>query len=152
MEKRIKELRKALGLTQSEFAEKVGLTRSSLQKLESGINGPSNSTLVAMCHTFGVSRSWLENGTGEMFVSEKAELTGRFADEYAKGGAFKIFVDVFLGLTDAQKDVINEIMDEYVRARAAALQSGSAEPELLDVSIQTAAFLEKLHESGQEEA
>lgn len=148
---RIIELRKALKLSQMSFGKEIGLSRSSVQNLEYD-GSITERTIMLICEKFGVNRDWLTSGTGEMFAENKNVLNGRFADEYAKGGAFKTFVDVFLGLTDAQREVINEVMDEYVRARAAALQSGSAEPELLDVSIQTAAFLEKLHESGQEEA
>ena len=45
MNKRIKELRKTLGLTQESFAQKIGITKSSVSLLESGQNKASAQTI-----------------------------------------------------------------------------------------------------------
>lgn len=66
MNARIKEVRKALGLTQKEFAERIQIGNSSLSKIEKGINNPSKQTIALICKEFAVNQRWLEDGTGEM--------------------------------------------------------------------------------------
>lgn len=67
MNERIRQLRKALGLTQAEFGERIGLKGSTVTCYESGLRTPSSAALTAMCREFHVSEPWLREGTGEMF-------------------------------------------------------------------------------------
>lgn len=66
--KRIKELRKRLGLSQREFAEKIGRALNSVQRYENGSRTPDESTIRLISQTFGVSLDWLKTGEGEMFT------------------------------------------------------------------------------------
>lgn len=65
---RIKEVRKAEGLTLEKFGQRIGITATSCSLLEKGKNNPSNQTIVAICREFGVSKQWLVEGVGEMYV------------------------------------------------------------------------------------
>lgn len=73
---RVKALRKELGLTQEQFAAKLGLSRNFIAQLESGIKNPSERTVADICRVFNVNRRWLETGTGEMFypMDEEEQL------------------------------------------------------------------------------
>ena len=55
-------------MTQSEFADKIGIGYSALSKIELGVNTPSTQTLQLICQQFGVRRDWLTDGTGPMRV------------------------------------------------------------------------------------
>lgn len=54
---RLRELRAARGLTQAALAERVGLHRVALAKLEAGVGkqGPTWQTVVALCQALGVT-------------------------------------------------------------------------------------------------
>lgn len=65
---RLKELRKALGLSQDEFAKKIIIGRSSIANYESGTREPISSVIALICKTWNVNENWLRNGEGEMFV------------------------------------------------------------------------------------
>ena len=67
MKDRIKELRRALDLTQDEFGGRIGITKSSISTMESGRSNPSEQTLRSMCREFGASYLWLTTGEGPMF-------------------------------------------------------------------------------------
>ena len=67
MKDRIKELRRALDLTQDEFGGRIGITKSSISTMESGRSNPSEQTLRSMCREFGASYVWLTTGEGSMF-------------------------------------------------------------------------------------
>ena len=68
MNERIKELRKALGLTQAEFGEKLGVKPSTVTNYESGLRAPSDAMLVSICREYGVNEVWLRTGIGPMLV------------------------------------------------------------------------------------
>lgn len=72
MKDRIKLLRKNLGLTQQNFAIKLGLKRQTIAAYESGKIEPSESTLLLMCKEFNVNEKWLRTGIGAM----KREVSG----------------------------------------------------------------------------
>ena len=68
MNERLKRLRKTLGLSQEEMGKKIGVGKTSISKLESGENNPSERTVLLICTTFNVNESWLRTGEGEMFI------------------------------------------------------------------------------------
>ena len=76
MHDRIKELRDALNLTQQEFADRIGVKRSTIAKYEGGWNVPLDAVISLICREFNVSERWLRTGEGEMFqpVSRNEEL------------------------------------------------------------------------------
>ena len=56
---RLKELRKELNLTQEEFAQKIGYTRTAISAWEIGRNEPSNDDMVKLANYFNVSTDYL---------------------------------------------------------------------------------------------
>ena len=68
MKDRLKELRKALNLTQQKFADKLGVKQNTIAQYEMGRNDPSDAVIISICREFGVSEAWLRNGEGEMFI------------------------------------------------------------------------------------
>lgn len=68
MKDRLKELRKALNLTQQKFADKLGVKQNTIAQYEMGRNDPSDAVIISICREFNVSEDWLRNGEGEMFI------------------------------------------------------------------------------------
>ena len=73
MNQRIKKLRRALDLTQQEFADKIGMKRNTVANYETDRNEPSNSVISLICREFNVSETWLRTGEGEMFIQKKPQ-------------------------------------------------------------------------------
>jgi len=67
MNKRLRELRKILKLTQSEFAAKLEMAQNSYSKLETGENSLTDKNIFLICLIYDVNESWLRTGKGEMF-------------------------------------------------------------------------------------
>lgn len=74
MNERIKELRKAVGLTQQAFADKLGLKRNTVGGYEIATVIPSDRTITDMCRVFSANEKWLRSGEGEMFVDVSREV------------------------------------------------------------------------------
>ena len=68
MNTRIKELRKTLHLTQSEFGEKSGLKGNTITNYENNLRVPSDAVILSICREFNVNEEWLRTGEGEMFI------------------------------------------------------------------------------------
>lgn len=101
MNERIKELRKALGLNQTEFGEKIGIKQGSVAGYESGVRTPLDSVVLSMCREFNVNEKWLRTGEGEMFLPVPEE------DEVAS------YVAELLEPDNPFTDLIVEIMRTY---------------------------------------
>lgn len=67
MRQRIKALRKALKMNQTEFGQATMTSLSAVQKWESGENTPSPAIVALMATKWNVSETWLRTGEGEMF-------------------------------------------------------------------------------------
>lgn len=67
MDERIKSIRKALGLTQQEFADRLGIQRSTIAQYETGRNNPIDAVVSLICREYNVDEVWLRTGVGEMF-------------------------------------------------------------------------------------
>ena len=70
MHTRVKAVRKALGLSQREFGEGLGVSRDVIGNIEYGRVSPKELFLVHLCQQYHVDRRWLETGEGEMFAEE----------------------------------------------------------------------------------
>lgn len=74
---RTKELRKALGLTQQQFADRLHITRGAVSNWDFGRSDPSDSAISLICREFNVREAWLRDGTGEMLeIKPRAEELG----------------------------------------------------------------------------
>lgn len=65
---RIKQVRKALGISQDEFGGGIGLGRGAITNIELNKTNPKPLVVQLICKTYNVSEAWLRTGEGEMFV------------------------------------------------------------------------------------
>ena len=65
---RIKEVRKAKGLSQAAFGAPFGANRDMINNVENGRAAVSDIMVASICRTYDVSEHWLRTGEGEMFV------------------------------------------------------------------------------------
>jgi transcriptional regulator with XRE-family HTH domain len=64
---RMKAIRRKFSLTQTEFAQRIGLTQTSLSMIEIGKSPLTEKNIKLICATFSVDERWLRTGEGEMF-------------------------------------------------------------------------------------
>ena len=120
MNKRIKELRKTLGLNQTEFGAKIGVGQGTVTAYETANRTPSNAVVMAICKEFGVSEQWLRDGVGEMFIPISVEDSlARIFDSVSHDPDDAFRRKVFLGLAKLSPDdwelieqIIKKMMSE----------------------------------------
>ena len=113
MNERLKRLRKILGLSQEEMGKKIGVGKTSVSKLESGENNPSDRTVLLICATFNVNETWLRTGEGEMFKPKPPEdEIGYYVEELLENNdnpLYRVIIEMmktYHGLDDKSKEVI----------------------------------------------
>lgn len=113
MNENVFQLRKALHLTQEEFAKKLGITGSGLSNIESGKRSLTEQMIKAICREFNVSYAWLTEGLGDMFVSEDME-TMAFFDRIMAGEneTAKALFKAFAKLDDSDWETLRKIIKE----------------------------------------
>ena len=68
MNSRIKKIRIDSGLTQQQFADRLGIKRGAIANYEIGRNAPIDAVISLICDKFNVNKDWLLNGTGSPYV------------------------------------------------------------------------------------
>lgn len=68
MNERIKILRKNLGLTLEDFGRKLGVTKTTISRIENGVNSVTEQMFTSICREYSVNETWLRTGAGEMFM------------------------------------------------------------------------------------
>lgn len=123
MKDRIKAVRNAVGKTQEDFAEKIGIGKSSVSLLESGRNNPSEQTIRAICKEFGVNENWLRNGEGEMFrtLNREDELSYMMSKMLKCEPSFKHrLISVLLRMSEGEWEMLErkaiELVEEMKKA------------------------------------
>ena len=76
MDTRIKELRKSLKLSQTDFGKHLGVSRDVINNIENKRVAPTEPIIKLLISEFNVNRTWLETGEGNMFndLSRDAEI------------------------------------------------------------------------------
>lgn len=73
MASRLKQLRKALKINQTNFAKQLGITQTAYSMIENGNNPLSDRYIKVISSVFGVNEAWLRTGGGDMFYSSPYE-------------------------------------------------------------------------------
>ena len=115
---RIKRVRSEANMTLVEFGKKIGLTKSTVSRMEQ--NGyaviPQNVQLI--CTAFNISEKWLTEGKGDMYTSDEEAILDKLAGMYDLSESQMIFAKQWLQLPATTKDAVVD----YIVSVASALQ------------------------------
>lgn len=105
---RLKEVRKALGFNQTDFAKHLGITQTAYSMIENGNNPLSDRHIKVICSSFNVNENWLRTGEGDMFFSSPYE---------------KEFTEIFGNLTPATQQYLLLMAKELLKTQQKLLNS-----------------------------
>ncbi len=115
MNDRVKEIRKSLGLTLEKFGERLGVTKTTISRIENGINNVTEQMLKSICREFNINENWLRTGEGNMYKKTDNTIS-QLIDEIMKGENefyVKIF-KTFARLDNSELLALEKILDKYV--------------------------------------
>lgn len=114
MNERIKKLRKALDLTQQEFADRIGVKRNTIATYEIGRNIPLDAVISSICREFSVSEEWLRTGAGEMFVPREEDALSKLVRQRGLSFSDRVLVEKFLELKPESRQAVIDYMEKVV--------------------------------------
>ena len=121
MKDRIKLIRKEEDLNQTQFAEKLGLSRNHIAQVETGKGKFSERTIKDICRIWNIDEEWLKTGNGEMHISQNAKMSELFADiQRGEEPFLEAFLDVWLTLDSTSREALKKIaiaMGEKIKER-----------------------------------
>lgn len=115
---RLKVLRKKLGLTQQEFADRLGIKRNAVTNYEVGRNDPADMVVSLICREFSVSEKWLRTGEGDMFIQKRREdqIAEYFHDLQGLNDELKKrLVAALAAIQTKDWEIIRQIVEKIVR-------------------------------------
>jgi transcriptional regulator with XRE-family HTH domain len=95
-----------MGVTQQELAEKIGFTQSYISKILNGAKIPSSRFFDIISHELYINPSWLQKGSGEMFLSGN----GFSSQDAAMIAKYRL-------LTAEEKAVIDKMTDALLKKK-----------------------------------
>ncbi len=115
---RVKEIRKALGLTLERFGEKVGVGKTAISKIEKGERGLTGQMTKSICREYGVGYIFLTTGEGEMFVDSDDDFIEKI--DRIMAGESDIRKNAIKALVNASTEdieALDRLIDLYLQAK-----------------------------------
>lgn len=107
--KRIKEIRKDAKLNQTEFGEKLGVSRSVIANIELDLNktGVQESIIKLISCIFLVNEDWIKTGEGAKYSNTKASLK-ELAEECSMSALEYTILSHYLNLDEKQRKAVQK--------------------------------------------
>ena len=103
---RVKFLRESLHESQEQFGNSIGISKSGVSNIESGIRNVTEKHIKLICSAYSVNEMWLRDGTGEMFVENDNTIISEVAAQYHLGDMDKEMLRIFLELAPEQRQAV----------------------------------------------
>lgn len=147
MKERIKQLRKALGFTQKQFAERIGVKQNTVSQYEFGRNDPTDTVLHLICQTFHVNPEWLKNGIGEMFTPDASDELDALAKRYHLSDGMYVVIEKLVNLNPEMQAVVVNLVQQMTLAMPENPNriSFPRNEDMEDIAAEEAAYREALN-------
>ena len=126
LNERIKELRKKHGLSQKDFATKIGVSQRSVSWSEQPGNNVPDSTVKSLCMAFNVNEDWLRNGTEPMYIQEPTFSLDEFVKQH---GGTELELEAMKAYFELDPD-IRKMLVQHFKERLTASREEPAEPAM----------------------
>lgn len=111
---RVKEIRKKNGLTLEKFGERLGVAKTTISRIENGVNGLTDQMCKSICREFRVSEEWLKTGGGKMEASDITDAASIFASENGLTQMEESLIREYLNLSDHDRSVFRKYLKRVI--------------------------------------
>lgn len=125
--KRFKELREYLELTQEGFGNAIGLSKSGISNIENGTRNVTDRHIKLISNEFNIREEWLRDGQGNMFVETKGSFLSSLANQYNLDELDQVLLESYLSLPADKKKVIKDFIQGVAGAFSGNDEMAAAE-------------------------
>ena len=112
---RVNEVRKSLGLTLEKFGEKLGVTKTTISRIEKGVNNLTDQMAISICREYNVNYDYLMYGEWEMFDDLPQTIVDELCAQYDLNDFDKALVEMYVSLPAGSRERIKEYMKQLVK-------------------------------------
>ena len=112
---RVNEVRKSLGLTLEKFGEKLGVTKTTISRIEKGVNNLTDQMAISICREYNVNYDYLMYGEGEMFDDLPQTIVDELCAQYDLNDFDKALVEMYVSLPAGSRERNKEYMKQLVK-------------------------------------
>lgn len=112
---RVNEVRKSLGLTLEKFGEKLGVTKTTISRIEKGVNNLTDQMAISICREYNVNYDYLMYGEGKMFDDLPQTIVDELCAQYDLNDFDKALVEMYVSLPAGSRERIKEYMKQLVK-------------------------------------
>lgn len=112
---RVNEVRKSLGLTLEKFGEKLGVTKTTISRIEKGVNNLTDQMAISICREYNVNYDYLMYGEEEMFDDLPQTIVDELCAQYDLNDFDKALVEMYVSLPAGSRERIKEYMKQLVK-------------------------------------
>ena len=112
---RVNEVRKSLGLTLEKFGEKLGVTKTTISRIEKGVNNLTDQMAISICREYNVNYDYLMYGEGEMFDDLPQTIVDELCTQYELNDFDKALVEMYVSLPAESRERIKEYMKQLIK-------------------------------------
>lgn len=112
---RIKVIRKELGLTLEKFGEKLGVTKTTISRIEKGVNNLTDQMARSICREYNVDYDYLMYGEGEMFTDLPKTIVDELCMQFDLDDFDRAVVEMYLDLPAELRQAIKAKVKDMVQ-------------------------------------
>ena len=107
-----------MGLNQTAFGERIGVTATAISKLEKGERNITEQMVLAICREFNVNEEWLRSGEGSeaaMFVLHNDKEIAALCNAYSMDENSIDVITGFCKLPALKREALSALIKDYAR-------------------------------------
>lgn len=112
---RIKAIRKELGLTLEKFGEKLGVTKTTISRIEKGVNNLTDQMARSICREYNVDYDYLMYGEGDMFTDLPKTIVDELCMQFDLDDFDRSVIEMYLDLPAELRQAIKAKVKDMVQ-------------------------------------
>ncbi|GHU58087.1 hypothetical protein AGMMS49975_24360 [Clostridia bacterium] len=118
MNERIKKVRKKLGLSQEEFANRIGLnSKATISLIEKGTSSITERFIKQVCTEFKVNEYWLRSGNGDIFLQPSENNIADLINEQGLSPIIEEILKAYFRIDKEEREMIFDGILEKIKTR-----------------------------------
>ena len=110
MNKRLLHLRKKLGLSQEAFGKRLGVTKTTISRLEKGERDITEQMIKSICREFRINEYWFRTGIGNINLSPIDNKLDQLSHELNLSDTEYKFFKLYLSLDEKKREAVVEFL------------------------------------------
>lgn len=152
MHERIKKIRRAINVTQQEFADRLLVKRNTVATWEGGRSIPQDSVVALICKEFNVNETWLRTGEGDMFNKAETSAVERLCTELKANELERQIISAYFKIEPNIRDSFVRRLIHEVEAKRNMEAAPKLVPSMPEVTQDVMSKLAEMERQNQEMA